>query len=116
MAFTLTGNSLATTDIAPTALHVEINYRREKLFACIDELFMINSPDKWIEMLADNLADLLSPDHWTGEDSALTKNEIFETVFMYQRLFILLPRLHRTYHEYRAQCLLAAQQQKGGEQ
>lgn len=114
MAITHLGNPVATTASAPSSLDLE--YRRAKLFECIDELFMINSPDKWIEMLSDNLADLLSPDHWTGEESALTKNEIFETVFMYQRLFILLPRLQRTYLEYRAQCLVvAAQQEKGGE-
>lgn len=115
MVNSLTGNPVATTASAQHSKGLE--YRRVKLFECIDELFMINSPDKWIEMLSDNLADLLSPDHWTGDESALTKNEIFETVFMYQRLFILLPRLQRTYLEYRTECLAAAaQQEKGGEQ
>src|SRR5690606_5727252 len=84
MAITHLGNPVATTVSAPPIL--DLDYRRAKLFECIDELFMINTPDKWIEMLSDNLADLLSPDHWTGDESALTKNEIFETVFMYQRL------------------------------
>lgn len=109
-----TGNPVALSDTPSGIDFPELH--RSGLFACLEELFLINSPDDWNELFANTLDDLLHPDHWTGEETALTKREIFDITFQYQRLMVLIPRLQRTYRQYRTHYEGSEPTEKGGEQ
>ncbi|MEZ4941803.1 MAG: hypothetical protein R3D58_13065 [Saprospiraceae bacterium] len=112
-----TGNPVALTETQSGIDY--LTFHRSGLFACLEELFRINHPDDWNELFANTLDDLMNPDHWTGEESALSKREIFDITFQYNSLMVLLPRLQRIFRQYKAHydnATAQAETEKGGEQ